>query len=138
MSTGTACSPIQLLLATFEPQACGKCVIPVKCLCRVWCWPLWRVFLAGWLKKSNQTTTTKNSKPPPGIRAHGDALQSQPCLLRDAEIQSITQTQAAQHDSQAQPGHWLKCLTQIDPISGCIQFKRQAGMTPVISTFPLF
>lgn len=123
---GTAWSPIQLLLATSEPQTHGKCVTPVKCLYGVWCWFLWWCFLAGWLKKSSQTTI-KKPKPSPHMRAHGGALPSQPCFHRDAEIQSSTQTQAAQDDCQAQPGQQLKCLTQIDPVSNCIQFKRQAG-----------
>lgn len=137
---GTACSPIQLLLATLGPQAHEKCVIPVKYLYGVWCWSLWWCFLAGWLKKSNQRQQKrkkkkKKPKPPPHIRAHGGALQSQPCFHRGAEIQSITQTEAAQDDSHTQPGHQLKCLTQIKPISSCIQFKRQAGRIPIISTF---
>lgn len=124
--------------ATFEPQVHGKCVIPVKYSCGVWCWSLWWCFLAGWLKKSNQKTTKKNPKPPPHIRAHGGALQSQPCFHRDAEVQPITQREAAQDDSHAQPGHQLKCPTQINPVSSCIQFKRQAGMIPIISISPLF
>lgn len=66
------------------------------------------------------------------------ALQSQPCFHRDAEIQSITQTQAAQDDCQAQPGHQLKCPTQTSPVSNCIQFKRQAERISIISIFPLF
>lgn len=65
MSTGTACSPIQLLLATFEPQACGKCVIPVKCLCRIWCWPLWQVFLASCLKKIQPNNNNKKLQTTP-------------------------------------------------------------------------
>lgn len=71
---GTACSPIQLLLATFEPQTHGKCVIPVKCLYGVWCWFLWWCFLAGWLKKVQPNNNKKNPNHP-----HTSELVEVPC-----------------------------------------------------------
>lgn len=49
---------------------------------------------------------------------------------------SITQMWGAQGDSQAQPGHQLKCLIHTNLVSSCIQLKRRVVTIPIISTFP--
>lgn len=63
------------------------------------------LFSVVWLLSvKHKKTQTHNTAT---LRAYGGALQSEPCLHRDAQILTAGFLFVTQGDSQAQPGHQL-------------------------------